>query len=189
MKFTERLQDFRHDELHRFPCQEQPYVYFLRGGMFPILSTPPQSLRANSPTPIFRPHVLVNLPCYISTVQSSGRDLLLLNHRPVGSRSPHGPGRNLGRVRPYSSLANGRVWSGCRLIPPNQGSAGCVCERVEGFPHRGLRGSRTGMCKLICQLTEDLPVLPFCLYSYVRGKLVGHRHVSECQCSMTRHDG
>ena len=63
MKFTKCFQGPCYDELHRFPRQEQSFVYILRDGMFPILSTPPQCHRPNSPTLISHLHVLVYLPC------------------------------------------------------------------------------------------------------------------------------
>ena len=84
------------------------------------------------------PSPFMYLPCQISTVQPSTRDMLLFDHGPVGSSLSRGPRRNLGH------FTNIRAGSGCRLIPKDRDPAGCVRERLERLLHGDLRVSTHG---------------------------------------------
>ena len=89
--------------------------------------------------------------------QPGSRDLLLLNHRPVGPLLPRSPRRDLECIHSDARPANAKIRTTCPSFFPNRGSAGRVHERFGG-PAR--RVPKAGVCQPSRRLTKGHPNFP-----------------------------
>jgi len=93
------------------------------------------------------------------TDKPSGRNLLLPNHRSVGSNPPRSPRRNLAHFA-YPKLTNARIRPKRSLVRSSQGSPGRLRERFERFRLGHLGVPKAGLRRQFGRNTEGHPSLP-----------------------------
>lgn len=125
------------------------------------------STHRHLPSPLIRVNLLTSSK-KIPTVQSSGGNRLLFDHRPVGPHPPRAPRRQLEYLRLHPVLPNTDFRSSRHRVPKNRGSAGSVRGRARGLPHGDLGVWKAGVRQLFRRLSTKGLSVPPPLHSDVR---------------------